>query len=117
MTLFDHPIFRYIAPYAHITNERANVDFLQLPNDLRSLALDVETNCPACGALVKPIRMRAKSERSRVAGTAIERRLFYAPTCPTEVNSGCSRTVAARDHKKRVRRIFGLSEEIPDEAI
>ena len=112
MTLFEHPIFRYIAPYAHITDDRTNVDFLQMPDSLRSLAIEIFTNCPSCGAVVKPLRARAKSERSRVAGTAIERRLFYAPTCPTDVNSGCSRAVAARDHKRLVRRVFGLSEEV-----
>lgn len=111
MILFDHPIWQYVAPYAHVEDGRANVDFLQVPDQLRALALDAVCNCVACGAVIHPLRARAKSERSRVAGTAIERRLFYAPTCPTEVNSGCSRTVAARDHKKRVKVIFGLASE------
>lgn len=108
MILFDHPIWLHIAPYAHIDDKRSNVDLLQMPDDLRALAIEILTNCPSCGAVVRPLRVRAKSERSRVAGTAIERRLFYAPTCPTDVNSGCSRTVAARDHKDRVRQVFGL---------
>lgn len=111
MTLFEHPIWRYIAPYAHVEANRSNVDFLQVPDQLRSLALEVVTNCCSCGAVIHPLRARAKSERSRIGGTAIEKRLFYAPTCPTEVNSGCSRTHAAREHKKKVRAIFGLAED------
>lgn len=121
MILFNHPLWRYIAPYAHVDEHRSNVDFLQVPDDLRTIALEAVCNCIACGAVIHPLRARAKSERSRVAGTAIERRLFYAPTCPTEVNSGCSRTVAARAHKQKLRAIFGLpsktNEETSEETI
>jgi hypothetical protein len=99
MFLFEHPIFKHIAPYAHVSDGRDNVDFLQLPDMLRALALEVQTNCPACGASVFSLRARAKSSRARIAGTETERRLFYAPTCPTEKNPGCSRTKAAKDHK------------------
>lgn len=76
-----------------------NVDFLQLPDDLRKLALQVECNCVACGRSIHPLRARAKSERSRIGHSVTEHRLFYAPTCPTDVNPGCARTHEARDHK------------------
>lgn len=108
MILFQHPIWIYVVPYSHLVEGRDNLDFLQMPDSLRNLALDVVCNCVSCGAVIHPMRARAKSERSRVAGTAIERRLFYAPTCPTDINSGCSRSVAARDHKRKLRAIFGL---------
>lgn len=106
MLLFEHPIFKHIVKYASVSEDRANVDFLQLPDLLRSLALEVQTNCPACGASVSPLRARAKSEQSRIAGTETERRLFYAPTCPTEKNPGCSRTKAAKDHKLEIKRVL-----------
>ena len=76
-----------------------NVDFLQLPDDLRKLALQVEVNCVACGRPIHPLRARAKSERSRIGHSVTEHRLFYAPTCPTDVNPGCARTHEARSHK------------------
>ena len=107
MQLFEHPIFRHIAGYAHVSEGRDNVDFLQLPDLLRALALEVQTNCPACGQVTNPLRARLKSEQSRIAGTETERRLFYAPTCPTEKNSGCSRTRAAKDAKEAIKHMLG----------
>jgi ribA/ribD-fused uncharacterized protein len=104
--LFDHPIWKHVAPFAKMVAGRDNVDLLQLPDDLRVLAVDVVCNCVSCGAVIHPLRCRAKSDRSRVAGTAVERRLFYAATCPSEMNPGCSRTTAAQEHKEMVRRRF-----------
>ena len=109
MTIFEHPIFRHLRPYFHLGTEggRDNVDLLQLPDHLRALALEIRVNCTACGAAISPFRVRAKSHRSRIAGSGEERRLFYAGTCAAEKNSGCARTVAARDHKILVRRVLG----------
>lgn len=110
MILFDHPIWKHIKKYAAVAEGRDNLDFHQLPDQLRALALEVTANCVACGAVVNPLRARAKSERSRIAGSPVERRLFYAPTCLTEKNPGCSRARAARDHKKIVRVALGLPQ-------
>ena len=107
MTLFEHPIWVHIAPYAHVTEGRDNIDFLNLPDQLRALALEVVCNCVACGAVIHPLRARVKSDRSRIANTGIERRLFYAPTCPTEKDKGCSRTKAAKVAKVYVRQMVG----------
>jgi hypothetical protein len=103
VTLFEHPIWQHVRPYAHLSDGRENLDFLQLPDQLRELALEVEVNCIACGRSIRPMRAREMSERSRVAGTPTERRLFYASTCPSEVDLGCARTKAAKDHKNLVR--------------
>ncbi len=100
MTLFDHPAWAHLARYAHLDANRANLDLLQVPDQLRELAIGCQANCVACGAPLRPLRARMKSSRSRIAGSETERRLFYAPTCPTDVNPGCSRSKAARDHKK-----------------
>ena len=99
LLLVDQPIWRHIASYAHVSDKRENIDFLQLPDQIRELALGVWANCIACGQAIHPLRARMKSERSRVAGSETERRLFYAPTCPTEKNPGCSRSKVARIHK------------------
>jgi hypothetical protein len=107
LTLLEHPIFGYLAPYASVDAQRENVDFLQLPDQLRELALGVVCNCAACGAVINPLRARVQSERSRVGNSLTERRLFYAGTCPSEVNPGCSRTHAAKQHKDLVVRRLG----------
>ena len=110
MTIFDHPIFTHIAPYFHVPPGRDNADLLGLPDQLIALALKVQTNCPACGQPVFPLRRRAQSARSRIAGTPVERRLFYAATCPSEKNPGCARTAAAKDHKSTfIRRLTRVS--------
>lgn len=114
MTIFDHPILQYLVPYFHLGDGRDNLDLLQLPPDLRELALQVVTNCPSCGAVVYPFRARAKSSRSRIAHTEYEHRLFYAPTCPTEIDPGCSRTAAAKAHKEVLRAMFGLPRRSAD---
>jgi hypothetical protein len=113
MNLFDHPIWPHVLPYAHVTffGKVVRLDFLQLPDQLRELALAVVANCPSCGAVIHPMRARALSERSRIAGTAVERRLFYAPTCPTEKDPGCSRTKAAMQHKDEVRAMLGRQKK------
>lgn len=115
MTIFDHPIWPHIAAYAKVSLGRDNIDLLQLPEQLRGLALDAVANCISCGKIIHPLRARVKSGRSRIAGTELERRLFYAPTCPTEIDPGCSRTKAAKDHKAFAcsclqGRIVGVTE-------
>lgn len=109
MTLFEHPIWPHVAPYARLDGGRANLDLHQLPDQLRDLALAVETNCVACGKVIHPLRARVLSSRSRVAGSLVEHRLFYAPTCPTDADPGCSRTVAARNHKRRLRELMQVA--------
>lgn len=108
MTIFDHPIWEYLAGYVHMPSGRDNIDLLQVPEPLRSIALTVVSNCISCGRVIFPLRARAKSKRSRVAHTTIEKRLFYAPTCPTSKDSGCARSRAAQMHKDEVRVKFGL---------
>lgn len=108
MTLFEHPLWQHVAPYAKLTEGRDNLDFLNLPDQLRALALDVLVNCVSCGRPIRCLRARVKSSRSRVGGTETERRLFYAPTCETEVNAGCSRTRAMKCHKDVVRAAMKL---------
>ena len=105
MILFDHPIWLHLKPYARLDAGRDNLDLHQLPEKLRELALGVFTNCIACGESIHPLRAREKSQRSRVGGTQVEKRLFYAPTCPTEKNPGCSRTRVARAHKETIRAL------------
>jgi hypothetical protein len=99
MTVLDHPIWKYIRPFITVNAARENIDVREIPDDLRDCALDIVVNCAACGKVIHPFRVRAKSDRARIADSAEERRLFYAGTCPSERDPGCSRTTAAREHK------------------
>lgn len=100
MTLFELPLWQHLAPYAHVDSGRGNLDLLQLPDSLRVEALGLMVNCVSCGAPSHPLRSRVLSKRSRISGVATERRLFYAATCSTDANPGCSRTRAAKIHKQ-----------------
>lgn len=110
-TVFDRPIWKDLQGYARLNDRRDNLDLLQLPDDLREQAAAVRCPCISCGAEIRVFRARLKSGRSRVAGQIEERRLFYAATCPTEVNSGCSRSRQAKEHKQFVRALLGKQRE------
>lgn len=107
MTIFDHPLWPRLRPYAAIYKNRENLDLLQLPDDLRDEAKAIELPCVSCGSPCRVFRARLKSARSRVGGKPEERRLFYASTCPSHVNAGCARSRAAKDHKRLVRDALG----------
>jgi hypothetical protein len=110
MTLFEHPIWPRLRPYAHVTEGRKNLDFLGVPEALRAEALAVLVSCVACGAQIHPLRLRAKSQRSRIARTAVEKRLFYAATCAQDEMPGCSRTKLAKRHKRDVLTELGAED-------
>ena len=109
MLLFDHPIFPHLIKYAHMPRDTGHCDFLQLPDSLREIALDVRTNCISCNAVIQPLRCRALSHRSRVSGTATEKRLFYSATCPPDKNSGCTRSKEVAKHKKLLKAKLGTA--------
>lgn len=100
MVIFNHSDWPRLLPYVRVTEGRGNVDLLRLPDDLRSVALAVVVDCVACGSPIRCFRARVKSKRARTAGSETERRLFYSATCAAEVDPGCARSKAAKDHKK-----------------
>ena len=100
ITLFDHPIWLQVQKYARVCAERDNLEFVNMPHLLYLEASKVLVNCVSCGAEIHPIRPRASSKRSRIAGSPTELHPFYSPTCDQTKNKGCCRTAAARDHKK-----------------
>lgn len=107
-TLFEHALWSQLEPYAHVTyfGDIIRLDFLRLPDELRTKALAIQTPCISCRAVVNPLRARALSDRSRIAGTETERRLFYGPTCLKEINAGCARTKEIKVHKEDMRERF-----------
>lgn len=111
MTIFDHYLWSKLKPYARLTVGRDNLDLLQLPDGLRAEAMTISLPCVACGESIRVFRARMKSKRSRIAEQVEERRLFYAATCPSAVNAGCSRSRAAKGHKKILRERLGQQRE------
>lgn len=112
MTIFDHPLWPSLKPYARLSEGRDNLDLLQLPDDLRVQAAGIVLPCVACGTGIRVFRARLKSNRSRIAGSVEERRMFYAATCPSGANAGCARSRAAKEHKRRVRERLGGQREV-----
>jgi hypothetical protein len=114
--LFTTDLWARMKPFAHFSScltRFARLDFLQLPEELRAEALAATSRCVSCGAVIHPFRGRQKSDRSRIAGTDIEWRLFYAAACPPDVNAGCTRTKAVKIHMERVRAMFPTEETKP----
>lgn len=91
VTLLDHPISKYIAPYAA---SRPSCDFIYLPKQFRDLALGVVTNCPSCGVAIHPFV-------PTLADPTAEQWLAYALACP-----GCVETEAVKVHVEQVRTSF-----------
>lgn len=106
-TIFNHPLWVELKPYARMSNGRDNLDLLQLPDELRAQALLIALPCVSCGTLIRVFRARMKSKRSRISGSTEEHRLFYAATCPSYTNSGCSRSKRAKDAKRELRLLLG----------
>lgn len=117
MIVFHHPNWFFLRPYVRLSSLRGNVDLLDLPDDLRALALATIVDCVACAAPIRCFRARTKSKRSRVSGSSEERRLFYASTCASTVNTGCSRSRAAKDHKRLVRTMLGEKDGCTREGV
>ncbi len=59
---------------------RHRIEFKPMPEDVARQALDFRGACIKCGRSINPIRRRKKW------GT-----LYYAPSCPLNVNVACSR--------------------------
>lgn len=121
--LFGLAIWLKLRHYAHFSNSvrggrvAPRLDLLQLPDDLRTEALAITTLCVACGQPIHPLRARKKSERSRIAGSDVEWRLFYAATCAYKVNDGCGRSTASQNHTKWLTQAFDAGLLRPAETV
>lgn len=111
MSILTHPIFKDLEIYFDIqiydkdgstTDPRIRIELMELPTDLHKKAVETIMPCVACGREMHPIRERAgKSGRGHSA-----QNLYYAATCPLEVNMGCARGKKARDEYRRVKGHF-----------
>jgi hypothetical protein len=48
------------------------------PKDIRKLALNLKTPCPACGEKMRPFRVRGTAQR----GGDLPENIYFAATCP-----------------------------------
>ena len=118
--LVDLEFWKEIRPFLHTTVRSAlpgrsaspRIEFQRLPEALKLRALAIEANCVACGGLIFPLRIRVQSEASRIAGLAAEKRLFYAPTCLSTKNPGCSRTKLAKQHFDEIRQLIDAVDAV-----
>ena len=111
MSILKHPIFEKLERFFDIqiydkdgstTDPRIRIEISELPVDLKAEALAATMPCVACNREMHPIRERAgKAGRGHTA-----QNLYYAATCPLEVNMGCARGRKARDEYRRVKGHF-----------
>lgn len=80
---------------------RVRIEMAAMPPKLLKKALRFTMPCVRCGAAIHPFRYRAKTQRGNTG------RVYYACTCPLDVNVGCSRGRAATDEYDSVRLYFG----------
>lgn len=109
--IIDHPVWQKVLPYLKPPSKgRQNFDF-SFPADVRAEALAVRVECVACRKMMAPFRARKQgSTRSRVVGTATEGHIFYSGACPGDRDKGCSRTGAAKQHKKELLEVLGFKD-------
>jgi hypothetical protein len=105
-----YPIWQKVQPYIKIEvydkdgghkHPRVRIELdSATPDELKKELLEFTMPCVACGHMIHPFRVRnAGSKRSSHTSDHI----FYAPTCPLNVNIGCSRGGEARDEYKRIK--------------
>jgi hypothetical protein len=81
---------------------RIRIEWNPMPPALRRSALAASMSCVACGSAIQFVRARKQPPGRGTPGA-----LYYAPTCPLNVNMGCSRGAAVRDEYLAVRAECG----------
>lgn len=107
MSMTKHPLWPQIREYVRIEiysrdgikHPRMRIEFKSgMPHRLRSRLLAATMPCVACGSRIHFARTRAAKTKR---GTP-HQHLYYAVTCPLDVNIGCSRGKAAAAEYSRV---------------
>jgi len=93
ITIRHHPLWPELRLYFRLEiydrdgghkHPRYRIEVRDLPPELAGIAIGIYADCVACGRMIHPIRER------KGAG------MYYAPTCPLDVDVGCARGKAAR---------------------
>jgi len=113
MGLLDEAFFADVEEFIHVEpyrreklasnrkKARVRIEVLPMPLFLEHRALFFTMPCVACGAAIHPFRRRGK------AGRGATGRMYYAPSCPLDVNIGCSRGAAAKKEYEDIRKHYG----------
>lgn len=105
--LSRHPLWKQLRKYIKIekyapdgghARPRIRIEwYSDMPPELQHKAVVAHMPCVACGAAIHFIRRRGKAKRGSAG------HLYYACSCPLNVNIACSRGAAARDEYDAVR--------------
>lgn len=108
MRITEHPIWERIQSYIDVEwrDDRPNIEVNfgkvgqegAASNEFIKEASDTRINCAACGTEIVAFRMR-KAQGDRMK---LPRDVYFSATCSPAVNSGCTRTKAAREEHRRV---------------
>lgn len=108
MSITNTKLWPTLKPYFYTENckdttgntARVRIEVRAMPAKLDKQARALTMPCVACGAPVHPIRQREKGGRTTPG------KMYYSPTCPLDVNVGCSRGSAARDEYDHMRKVI-----------
>ena len=91
MGILTNKFFKVVEPYFLIRYRKHDGHWIELrpmPPKVEALALKftMPCVCKKCERQMHPFRLRvSKSKRGKPG------KMYYAPTCPTDVNKGCSK--------------------------
>jgi hypothetical protein len=101
MSITSHPLWEDLKPFIIIEtydrdgghpNPRHRIELsIPLHHPLFLQAIAISIPCAACKSLISPFRTRNPKLRGNPSG-----RLYFAATCPLNVNTSCSRGLAAK---------------------
>jgi hypothetical protein len=106
VSVIEQSFFATFAPYFKIEpykpdNHRHRIEMRKMPPEVQAAAVAVTMPCVACGRQVHPFRARDDGD------------VYFAATCPLDVNTACARGRAARDEYKRVVVAIGCPKCSP----
>lgn len=94
-SIIFHPLWKKLEPYLHVVEydkdgghkePRIRIEFLDLPEKWSRELVMIEMLCVTCQRPIHPLRRRIGDDWDR---------LYYAPCCPVDARSACSRSRAA----------------------
>lgn len=111
MSFTLHRLWPDVRPYIKIEkytreggtkNARIRIELKgSTPTSVKARALRTTMPCVACGKKIHPFRKRSAPSKRSESG-----HVYYAATCPLDINLGCSRGKAAREEYNHIGRIL-----------
>lgn len=101
-SILHHEVWPLVSKYLRVDesprdpaghSSRVRIELGAMPHDIRRKALAATMLCVSCGYSIQPFRTRKNAPDS----------IYYACTCPTEINLSCQRSRKAHEEYDRVR--------------